>query len=124
MGFIETHRDPGKDLTIVKIAGKVTVHDIEGWLERYYTPEMTTFILLVVAEVDGSSLTAEESMRLLQHISEGSGAREISKIAVVVESALAYVWGKVAEKYPSVKALPFDLRTFHSVDEAQEWLGA
>ena len=123
MGSIETTRDRNKDLTTVKAMGRLTLDDITGWLERYYPSEMTAFVLLSVTKVEGSSLTAEDSERLLRYINDHSGALKIDKLAVVVENALAYQWGKVAEKFPIIKALPFDIRTFRSAEDAKGWFG-
>jgi len=129
MGTIETTYDLPRDLTTVKVSGKVIEDDFWRWVGDFYSGEVTSLVLWDLVQADMTDIVADVTE---DHIREH--VRQVNEAAAKVRKG-----GKTAfVVYDNIHALrlsirlesladkgrpPFSRKTFTSMVKALEWLG-
>jgi hypothetical protein len=129
MGTIETTYDLSRDLTTVKVIGKVSADDFWGWVDEFYAGAVTSLVLwdLVLADLsDMASDTTDND--IMEHVRQVNVAatevRKGGKTAFVVNDNIrALRLSLRLESLADADSSPFARKTFTSMDKAMEWLG-
>ena len=123
MGTISAEYDTEKDLTIVTAQGLITADDLLDWGNHYYEGQITQRILWDVTNADLSALQADQLQEIAENMSRISEVRRGGKTAFVYDKPLEYGIGRMFQAYSEMEAMPFEVQSFQSFDEAREWLG-
>lgn len=129
MGTFETIYDESKDLTMVKVSGKVTEDDFWRWVGNFYSGEVTALVLwdLVQADLSDivSAITDDDIREHVRQVNDAAAkVRKGGKTAFVVnDNVQAFRMGIRLESLADAGRPPFARKTFTSMDEAKKWLG-
>lgn len=129
MGTFETICDPSKDLTIVKVIGKVSEEDFWRWVGDFYSGPVTSLVLWDLVQADMSDMVSgttngdiKEHVRQVNEVA--AEVRRGGKTAIVVsDNVHAFRLSIRLESLADLDVSPFDRRTFTRMDEARKWLG-
>jgi len=119
---IETTQDKDQNLTIHVATGQLTEEDVFTTLERFYSGEITEFVLWDFSQAEVSSITPAVVQRIIRRSAEAGTRSQRRKTAAITPSDLSFGLGRMAESYADFEALPFNLRVFRSREKALEWL--
>lgn len=123
MGRIETTYDPLRDLTIFKLAGKVSAVDLFDCLANYCSGAVTLLNLWDDTETDLTAITASEIEDFAEYASHLAEARKSGKTAIVFGRAFEFGLGRMFETYLELAGLPIEVHLCRSIDDARKWLG-
>ena len=123
MGTISATYDNEKDLTIVTVEGVITADDLLDWGNSYYEGQITPLILWDVTNADLSTLQGDQLRKIAEAMSRVSEGRRGGKTAFVYDKPLEFGIGRMFQAYSEMEAMPFEVQSFKSFDEAKAWLG-
>jgi hypothetical protein len=123
MGRIETTCDTSRNLTTFKAVGTMNASHINDCLQRYYAAGVTTYALWDLSEADLVAIATDEIRNLAQYGSQLAAARTECKTAIVFSSPFEYGLGRIFQTFAEMDATAVELKLFHSLEEAMEWLG-
>jgi hypothetical protein len=129
MGKIDTIYDPSKDLTTVKIVGKVSEDDFWRWVGDFYSGAVTSLVLWDLVQADlsdmASATTDDDIMEHVRQVNDvAAEVRKGGKTAIVVNDNIhAFRLSIRLESLADANRSPFERKTFTSMDEAMKWLG-
>ena len=129
MGHFETTYDPSKDLTTVKVTGKVSEDDFWRWVGDFYAGAVTSLVLwdLVQADLSDmvSGITDDDMVEHIKQVNDAAeGVRKGGKTAIVVYDNIHALRLSVRlESLAETGSPPFARKTFTSMVKALEWLG-
>lgn len=125
MGAIKTERDVSRDLTVVKVTGRITAKDLQEWVSTYYAGTVTKFMVCDIVDADLAEIKSEDVMAHVQSVKKHvSNRRRGGKAAIVADqNPLSFGLGRMREIYCEMEDVPLAVRTFTTMREAMEWLG-
>jgi hypothetical protein len=123
MGNIETQLDLANDLTIITADGKMSASDFQKWTASYYTGRVTSLAIWDLTRADLSDINSDDLREDAVRTKSLAGARKGGKTAIVSRKPLEFGLGRMLEAFYKIEDMPFDVQTFHSIDEAKDWLG-
>ena len=129
MGTFETTYDQSKDLTTVKVIGKVSEDDFWRWVGDFYSGAVTSLVLWDLVQADLSDMvsgtTDDDMMEHVRQVNEAAKeVRKGGKTAIVVDDNVhAFRLSIRLESIANANRSPFERKTFTSMDEARKWLG-
>ena len=129
MENLETTYDQSKDLTTVKVSGKVTEDDFWRWVGDFYAGTVTSRVLWDLVQADLSDMVpdiTDDDIR--EHVRQVNDAaakvRKGGKTAFVVSDNINALRLSIRlESLANASGSPFARKTFTRRDEALEWLG-
>ena len=129
MGTFETTYDQSKDLTTVKVIGKVSEDDFWRWVGDFYSGAVTSLVLWDLVQADLSdmvSVTSDDDIK--EHVRQvnevAAEVRKGGKTAIVVSDNIhAFRLSIRLESLADLGSSPFARKTFTRMDEAKQWLG-
>ena len=129
MGTFETTYDQSKDLTTVKVIGKVSEDDFWIWVGDFYSGAVTSLVLWDLVQADLSDMvsgtTDDDVMEHVRQVNEvAKEVRKGGKTAIVVDDNVhAFRLSIRLESIANANRSPFERKTFTTMDEAKKWLG-
>lgn len=129
MGTFETTYDKSKDLTTVKVIGKVSEDDFWRWVGDFYSGAVTSLVLWDLVQADMSDMvsgtTDDDIMEHVRQVNEvAAEVRRGGKTAIVVSDNIqAFRLSIRLESLADLDRSPFARKTFTRMDEAKKWLG-
>jgi len=129
MGTIETTYDKSKDLTTVKVTGKVSEDDFWKWVGEFYSGTVTSLVLWDLVHADMSDMVSsttdgdiKEHVRQVNEVA--AKVRKGGKTAFVVYDNIHALRLSIRLESLADKGSPsFSRKTFTSMVKALEWLG-
>jgi hypothetical protein len=129
MGTIKTKYDQSKDLTTVKVTGKVSEDDFWRWVGDFYSGDVTSLVLWDLVQADMSDMVStttngdiKEHVRQVNEVA--AKVRKGGKTAIVVSDNIhAFRLSIRLESLADLGNSPFTRKTFTSMDQARKWLG-
>ena len=123
MGTIKTTYDLPRNLTLVKAKGGMTVNDFTIWGDNYAPKRVTELILWDLLSADLCALSSDEIRMIATRTKGIAVVRKGGKTAFVLGNPCSFGVGRMLEAYNEAAEMPSELRAFHTIDEAKEWLG-
>ena len=129
MGTFETTYDESKDLTTVKVTGKVSEDDFWKWVGDFYSGTVTSLVLWDLVQADMSDLvsgtTNGDIKEHVRQVNEVAGkVRKGGKTAIVVKDNIQALRLSIRlESLADMQSSPFTRKTFIRMDKAKKWLG-
>jgi len=125
MGTIETTYDRSRDLTLVKAIGRMTADNFQEWTANYYAgaESVTSLVLWDLTQADLLEINTDhlrDDATLTKRLSD---RRKGGKTAIVTGTALEYGLSRMLEAFYDIESVLFEVRVFHTIDNAMEWLG-
>ena len=109
-----------RDLTIFTVEAELTYDDAISALREFYEAPPTMNMLWDLSKIQGSSLTEDERISILQFVEDQKIKRPTGKTALVTD--VYYDRAKRMEGYGAIKNLPWNIRAFRSMERAIIWL--
>jgi len=129
MSTIETTYDQSKDLTTVKVTGKVSEDDFWKWVGEFYSGTVTSLVLWDLVQADLSDMVSGTTNgKIKEHVrqvNEVAGeVRKGGKTAIVVKDNIQALRLSIRlESLADLQGSPFARKAFIRMDEAMKWLG-
>jgi hypothetical protein len=123
MASIESLHDREKSLTVHKVKGLLSVEDFISASKICYTENITFNVLWDLTEVDLSKISTDEIMQIVREIRIYAEARAGGRTALVFYTGLGFGFGRMVEAFSEIENIPIDIRSFRSLEKAEEWLG-
>lgn len=125
MGRIETTYDLPRDLTIAKAAGKMIAHDFYEWIVDYYAGTVTQLMVWDLTDADMSNIDIKDILKNVTYIKQAAGnLRTSGKTAVVADDDwIAIALSRYQQLFLEMSDIGIEMKTFHHMGEAMEWLG-
>ena len=129
MGTFETTYDESKDLTTVKVTGKVSEDDFWKWVGKFYSGTVTSLVLWDLVQSDMSDMVSgttnsdiKEHVRQVNEVA--AEVRKGGKTAIVVSDNIhAFRLSIRLESLADLGSSPFERKTFTRMEDALKWLG-
>jgi hypothetical protein len=112
--MIETQVDRSRKLTIFTVSGTVTAREFAIAIRSFYAGEITLHALWDFRQ-GNVELTAEEIWNL--------ATRRGGKTAFVAEQGSPFGLAKMYQLITDTMSLPFEIKVFTSLEDANHWLG-
>ena len=122
MGRIQKQIDTQKDLIVYTVYGKVTAKQVISEIDKFYQADITGKVLWDLSESDVGSLTDTEIESVALTPRKSVDMRSGGKTAIVAPKELTFGLARMYELQINTLALPFETRTFHSTEDAFQWL--
>ncbi len=110
------------NLTVFTVIGEVSIDEIITTLKNFYLGVTTKLTLWDFSEGTASKLSRDDIRVLVGLSKRRADVRREGKTAIVAPSTLDYGLGRMLEIFADIEDLQFEISTFHSLDEAKEWL--
>ncbi len=123
MGTFETTLDRDRDLTRIKVVGKVTAEDFHAWTANYYAGPTTPLNLWDLRQADLAAIGSDDLIDDAERSKQVAQVRQGGKTAVVADKALEYGIARMRAVYAEIVEMPFAFRVFQSMEDALKWLG-
>lgn len=123
MVSIESLHDREKSLTLHKVKGLLSAGELISSARTFYVKNTTLNVLWDFTEVDLSIISTEELRQFVREIRIYEDSRDRDKTALVFSTDLGYGLGRMVEAFSEIENMPFELRSFRSMEKAGEWLG-
>lgn len=123
MASVTSLHNREKSLTVYKVKGLLSAEEFISATKAVYTENMTFNVLWDLTEVDFSRISTDEIMQIVREIRIYADARAGGRTALVFSTGLGFGLGRMVEAFSEIENMPFDIRSFKSLEEAEEWLG-
>jgi len=121
--MIETQFDRSRKLTIFTVSGTVTAREFAIAIRSYYEGEVTLHALWDFRQ-GNVKLTEDEIWNLARSVSTlNLSTRRGGKTAFVTEEGSAFGVAKMYQLITDTMSLPFEIKVFTSLEDANHWLG-
>ena len=121
--MIETEVDRFKKLTIFTVSGKVTAREFAIAIRNFYGGEITLHALWDLRK-GNVQLADEEIWNLARSVSSlNLSTRRGGKTAFVAEEGTPFGLAKMYQLITNTMSLPFEIKVFTTLEEANNWLG-
>ena len=121
--MIETQVDISRKLTIFTVSGKVTAREIAIAIRSFYAGKITLHALWDFRQ-GNVELTEEEIWNLARSVSTlNLSTRRGGKTAFVVVEGSPFGLAKMYQLIAKTMSLPFEIKVFTDLEEANLWLG-
>lgn len=121
--MIETEVDRARKLTIFTVSGKVTAREIAVAIRSFYAGKVTLHALWDFRQ-GNVELTEEEIWNLARSVSTlNLSTRRGGKTAFVAEEGSPFGLAKMYQLITKTMSLPFEIKVFTNLEEANHWLG-
>jgi len=123
MASIKSLHNREKNLTFHKVNGLLMAGEFISASKSFYTENITLNVLWDLTEVDLSKISTNEIMQIVREIRIYADARAGGKTALVFSTGLGFGLGRMIEAFSEIEDMPIDIRSFKSLEKAEEWLG-
>jgi hypothetical protein len=121
--MIETQVDRSRKLTIFTVSGKVTARELAIAIRSFYAGKITLNALWDFRQ-GNVELTEEEIWNLARSVSTlNLSTRRGGKTAFVAEEGSPFGLAKMYQLITKTMSLPFEIKVFTNLEEANLWLG-
>jgi hypothetical protein len=121
--MIETQVDRSRKLTIFTVSGTVTAREFAIAIRSFYAGEITLHALWDFRQ-GNVELTAEEIWNLARSVTTlNLSTRRGGKTAFVAEKGSPFGLAKMYQLITDTMSLPFEIKVFTSLEDANHWLG-
>lgn len=122
MGKITKHTDLDNDLTVYTLIGKVTVDDMGKAIQSFYDGPITIKVLCDLSQSDLSFVHSSD-IEYIAHFTKTFAANRLKgKTAVFAPDDFSFGLSRMYELNKEIVNLPFETRSFRSLEAAYEWL--
>ena len=121
--MIETRVDRSRKLTIFTVTGTVTARDFATAIRSFYSGDITLHALWDFRQ-GNIKLTEEEIWNLARSVSTlNLSTRRGGRTAFVAEEGSPFGLAKMYQLITKTMSLPFEIKVFTNLEEANHWLG-
>ena len=121
--MIETQVDSSRKLTIFTVSGTVTAREFAIAIRSFYGGKITLHALWDFRQ-GNVELTEEEIWNLARSVSTlNLSTRRGGKTAFVAEEGSPFGLAKMYQLITDTMSLPFEIKVFTSLEDANTWLG-
>ena len=122
--MIETQVDRSRKLTIFTVSGKVTAREFAIAIRTFYAGEITLHALWDFRK-GNVRLTDDEIWNLARSVSSlNLSTRRGGKTAFVAKKGTPFGLAKMYQLITDTMSLPFEIKVFTNLTEANNWLGS
>jgi hypothetical protein len=122
---ITSQTDKSRNLTIFTASGKITLADGIGVMESFYKNPTQNVLLDFSHQTDTPVvLTSEDLVTFFSYLTIKKERRPEGKTAIVASDDLRYGMSRMAEALAEMENLPWKMKAFRSMDEANNWLSS
>ncbi len=119
---IQQRLDSERDLTVFTVSGPLLFEELRSTLESAYAePDYATRSLFDMRDCEPGGLSAAQIESLAGLIGTRRPERAPSHWAIVTRHKVHFGLSRMFETYAS--SLPVEIRVFHDLEEALDWLG-
>jgi hypothetical protein len=111
------------DLTLMRAEGSLSAEDILATLERFYEGDPTLYVVWDVTAAGVVDVSLRDAEAIAALVMRHRDRRTGGKTAIVAPKDQQYGIGRMLGSMAEVRALEFDVATFRSRADAEEWLG-
>ena len=123
MAQIDSQTYPRHNLTLHRISGALSGDEIRFTAKRFYDQNVTLHVLWIFTNVDLSGIPSDELAHIIDELKTYTHSRAGGKTAFVLSETVNYGLGRMVEILAQAMDMPFEFRSFKTLDEAQAWLG-
>ena len=121
--MIDTEVDRSRKITTFTVSGTVTARDFAIAIRSFYAGEITLHALWDFREGD-VELTDAEIWNLARSVSSlNLSTRRGGKTAFVAQEGTSFGLAKMYQLITDTMSLPFEIKVFTDLGEANRWLG-
>jgi hypothetical protein len=114
--------DRERNLTTFTVAGQTTAEEQIRALDEFYSSEPTLHTIWDFRQITGQRISTEDLKRIIGRERQQTSLRAGGKTALVTKTDLDFGLGRMADTFAELEKLPYEIRTFRSIDKAIEWL--
>jgi hypothetical protein len=114
--------DDTKNLTIFTVEGSLTFDEQITTLQEFYSADPTANVLWDFRGHKGNRISSEEVQKIISLVKSYGNKRPKGKTALVSNKDLDFGLSRVSEAYANIENLPWEIRSFRSMDEALKWI--
>lgn len=118
---IRKHTDRDRDMTILRVSGRITAREIIDAMEDYYQGELTTNLVWDYTSSDVSAITSAQLHEISSVAKRYGPLRKDGKTAIVAPDDLAYGLGRMYEILNEINEIPVQYMIFKNLDDALRW---
>jgi len=118
---IRKHTDRDRDMTILRVSGRITAREIIDAMEDYYQGELTTNLVWDYTSSDVSAITSAQLHEISSVAKRYGPLRKDGKTAIVAPDDLAYGLGRMYEILNEINEIPVQYMIFKNLDDALSW---
>ncbi len=112
-----------KEMTVKKVSGSATAHEIIRNIVNFYSIHPTLYMLWDLSEASLELLTSEDLRRIADIVQLYAHLRNGGKTAIVAPRDLEYWISKALLTKDNICDIPFEIEVFRKISDAEEWLG-
>ena len=122
--FITTYVDQEKQLTIFTIIGAPSFEEAMEKIKAFHEhPTKNTLWDLRSARLMPADSSYENLQSMVKYAGSYGDIRKDGKSAVVAPKDLEFGVGNMVQTLGELEGLPYTIKVFRSMDEADQWLG-
>jgi uncharacterized protein YbgA (DUF1722 family) len=91
-------------------------------LQEFYSADPTANVLWDFRGHKGNRISSEEVQKIISLVKSYGNKRPKGKTALVSNKDLDFGLSRVSEAYANIENLPWEIRSFRSMDEALKWI--
>lgn len=120
---IKFKKDENKELTVITIIGDITIDKVMVAYKKFFNnPTKNVLWDYRLHDVSDYFLESNEFKRIFEFVALNKNKRSGGKTAYVVSNAILTGMAKTIQELVKAEKLPWEMKTFKSIDEAMHWL--
>lgn len=119
---ISSSMDALRDLTVFTVEGELRFEEQIEVLRTFYEGDPTANVLWDFRNITGNRIQSEEVSMIVSFIKRKETKRTSGKTALVVSTDLDFGLSRVSQAYGESEELPWEIRTFRSMESAYQWI--
>jgi uncharacterized protein YbgA (DUF1722 family) len=104
------------------VEGSLTFDEQITTLQEFYSADPTANVLWDFRGHKGNRISSEEVQKIISLVKSYGNKRPKGKTALVSNKDLDFGLSRVSEAYANIENLPWEIRSFRSMDEALKWI--
>ncbi len=123
MAPIDSKTYAHRSITVHRVVGQVTANELRRTAKRFYAQNVTLNVCWIDSGADLSAISSDEFTWIIDELKTYTHSREGGKTAFILSEAVNYGLGRMVEMLAQAMDMPFEFRSFKTLEDAQAWLG-
>ncbi len=123
MARIESFTLEQMNLTFHRVRGKLHSDELRRTAKRFYDQGVTLNVLWDFTGVDLTHIPSDELVQIIGDVRTLTHSRAGGRTAFVLTADVNFGLGRMVEMTAQSMDMPFEFRSFRSLDQAAGWLG-
>lgn len=111
------------NLTMHRVKGLLNGDEMRRAAAEFYNQTVTLNVLWEFIDLDTTQIPSEEIHQIIDEVRALTHSRVGGRTAFVVTNDLDFGLGRMIEMVSEARDMPFEFRSFKSLEQAARWLG-